>query len=78
MVAATAPSTVHSQKDLLGRSCPRRTAIAAVAAGRRPMTTAAWLAGLVRKAIEVSRGNPRTTPPATTASRPHWRPRGNF
>jgi hypothetical protein len=48
----------------------------AVAAGRSAITTAPWLAGAVISAYEVSRGNPATMPPATTASRAHWIPAG--
>ena len=40
------------------------------------MTTAPWLADAVVRANEVRRGNPTTTPPATTARRSHWLPRG--
>ncbi len=73
MTAATAPRAAKTQKDRAGRSRPRSTAITAVAAGSTPMTTAAWLAGAVVNAYEVSIGKPTTMPPATTASRPHWR-----
>ena len=48
----------------------------AVAAGSRAITTAPWLAGAVVSAYDVSSGNPATTPPATTASRAHWRRAG--
>jgi len=75
-IAATAPAPVIIQKDLGGRSWPRITAIVAVAAGSSAITTAPWLAGTEVRAKEVSSGNPTTTPPATTAIRAHWAPRG--
>src|SRR6478672_13362316 len=40
------------------------------------MTIAAWLAGAVVSANEVSNGKPTTTPLPTTASRTHCRPCG--
>src|SRR6478609_8434207 len=75
--AATAPQPASTQNAVGGRSCPRSTAITAVAAGRSAMTTALWLADAVVSANDVSTGKPTTTPPATTASRTHCRPWGN-
>lgn len=69
---AAAPSDAKIQNVRETLSLPRRTAITAVAAGSRPMTTAPWLAGAVVNAYEVSSGNPATTPPATTTNRTHW------
>ena len=66
-----------SRTTVGGRSCPRSTAVTAVAAGSSAMTTAPWLAEAVVSAYDVSSGNPATTPPATTASRAHCAPRGS-
>ncbi len=72
-----APATATTQNALGGRSPPRRTASTAVAAGSSAITTAPWLAGTEVSAKDVSTGKPTTTPPATTARRNHWRPRGS-
>ncbi len=70
-MAATAPDPAAVQNLRGGCSCPRRTVITAVTAGSTAITTAAWLAGTVRSANDVSSGNPTTMPAPTTASRAH-------
>src|SRR3954466_14082217 len=62
-IAATAPTPATTQNVTGGRSCPRRTAIAAVAAGSRAMTTAPWLAGGGGGGGEARRGEAREAPP---------------
>src|ERR687896_577716 len=71
-VIISGDASTSAQEDSGGRSLPRTTAITAVAAGSRAMTTAPWLAGAVVSAYDVSSGKPTTMPPATTASRAHW------
>ena len=73
---AAAPASAHAQNRPGTRSRVRSTEAAAVAAGSRPMTTAAWLAGTSVSAADVQSGKPTTTPPATTARRSTSVPRG--
>ena len=49
-IATTAPIPVITQNARAGRSRVRSTAITAVAAGSRAITTAPWLAGVVVRA----------------------------
>ena len=76
--AQTAPRAAAIQNRVVGCSLVRSTAATAVAAGSSAITTAPWAAGAVVNANDVSNGKPTTTPPATTASRRHWVPRGNL
>lgn len=75
--AAMPPMAAKPQNAGAGRSPVRSTTATAVAAGSSPITTAPWLAGAVVNANDVSSGNPRTTPAATTARRDHCLERGH-
>ena len=67
----TMPNPHAAQNCHLGRSPPRTTASAAVAAGSNPTSTAPCADVVSRKASELHSGNPTTTPKATRASRRH-------
>ena len=66
---ATSPSSAASQNPRDGRSPPRNAAIAAVADGSRPATTAPCAAGASVSAQALSSGKPNTTPSAVKPSR---------